>query len=103
MSEVPLYPVNPESRTCGGALLLLLLLLYSRTGPRRALSLKLSDTRVYEPEKRTRLGRNRELCTLLQAVMEEFRAEPKPETPGQKHEPHFPHTKPHTPNPTPER
>ena len=28
-------------------LLLLLLLLYSRTGPRRALSLKLSDTRVY--------------------------------------------------------
>ena len=33
---------------------LLLLLLYSRTGPRRALSLKLSDTRVYEPEKRTR-------------------------------------------------
>ena len=44
-----------------------LLLLYSRTGPRRALSLKLSDTRVYEPEKRTRLGRNRELCTLLRA------------------------------------
>ena len=28
---------------------LLVLLLYSRTGPRRALSLKLSDTRVYEP------------------------------------------------------
>ena len=28
------------------------------TGPRRALSLKLSDTRVYEPEIRTRLGRN---------------------------------------------
>ena len=27
------------------------------TGPRRALSLKLSDTRVYEPEIRTRLGR----------------------------------------------
>ena len=45
----------------------LLLLLYSRTGPRRALSLKLSDTRVYKPEKRTRLGRNRELRTLLQA------------------------------------
>ena len=44
------------------------LLLYSLTGPRRALSLKLSDTRVYEPEKRTRLGRNRELCTLLQVV-----------------------------------
>ena len=37
---------------------LLLLLLYSRTGPRRALSLKLSDTRVYEPEIRTRLGRS---------------------------------------------
>ena len=35
--------------------LLLLLLLYSRTGPRRALSLKLSDTSVYEPEIRTRL------------------------------------------------
>ena len=46
---------------------LLLLLLYSRTGPRRALSLKLSETRVYEPEKRTRLGRNRELCTLSRA------------------------------------
>ena len=44
--------------------LVLLLLLYSRTGPRRAVSLKLSDTRVYEPEKRTRLGRNREMCTL---------------------------------------
>ena len=28
------------------------------TGPRRALSLKLSDARVYEPEIRTRLGRN---------------------------------------------
>ena len=28
------------------------------TGPRRALSLELSDTRVYEPEIRTRLGRN---------------------------------------------
>jgi len=28
---------------------LLLLLLYSRSGPRRSLSLKLSDTRVYEP------------------------------------------------------
>ena len=40
---------------------LLLLLLYSRTGPRRALSLKLSDTRVYEPKKRTRLGRKREV------------------------------------------
>ena len=38
------------------------LLLYSRTGPRRALSLKLGDTRVYEPEKRTRLGRKRERC-----------------------------------------
>ena len=49
-----------------------LLLLYSRTGPRRALSLKLSDTRVYEPEYiyiymciavqiqcRTRLGRQK--------------------------------------------
>ena len=27
------------------------------TGPRRSLSLKLSDTRVYEPEIRTRLGK----------------------------------------------
>jgi len=26
------------------------------TGPRRSLSLKLSDTRVYEPQKRARLG-----------------------------------------------
>jgi hypothetical protein len=31
--------------------LLLCLLLYSVTGPRRSLSLKLSDTRVYEPPK----------------------------------------------------
>ena len=37
---------------------ILLLLLYSRTGPRRALSLKLSDTRVHAPEIRTRLGRS---------------------------------------------
>ena len=42
--------------TARAGLLLLLLLLYSRTGPRRALSLKLSDARVYEPEKRARLG-----------------------------------------------
>ena len=39
-------PGGRASRGC-----LLLLLLYSRTGPRRALSLKLSDTRIYEPEK----------------------------------------------------
>jgi len=58
----------------GSGLLLLLLLLYSRTGPRKALSLKLSDTRVYEPEKRTRLGRNRELCTLLRARHPAYRA-----------------------------
>ena len=45
---------NPRSPPCGASLLFFLL--YSRTGPRRALSLKLSDTRVYEPEKRTRLG-----------------------------------------------
>jgi hypothetical protein len=40
------------------ATVLLLLLLYSRTGPRRALSLKLSDTRVYEPEIRTTVRGN---------------------------------------------
>ena len=57
-------PSVPPGGACP-ARLLLLLLFYSRTGPRRALSLRLSDTRVYEPEKRTRLGRNRELCTLL--------------------------------------
>ena len=34
----------------------LLLLLYSRTGPRRALSLRLSDTRVYEPKSQTFAG-----------------------------------------------
>ena len=49
--DVPrVFGPHPEHST-----LLLLLLLYSRTGPRRALSLKLSDRRVYEPEKRTRL------------------------------------------------
>ena len=57
------HPVTSQPSTLN----LLLLLLHSRTGPRRALSLKLSDTRGYEPEKRTRLGRNRELCTLLRA------------------------------------
>ena len=44
-------PSRPDTGQCTVILLLLLLLLYSRTGPRRALSLKLSDTRVYEPEK----------------------------------------------------
>ena len=55
-SQRPL-PDRPESgldclvcaMLAGQRHLLLLLLLYSRTGPRRALSLKLSDTRVYEP------------------------------------------------------
>jgi len=59
--------IRPYSHWFWGGLLLLLL--YSRTGPRRALSLKLSDTRVYEPEKRTRLGRNRELCTVKHEVI----------------------------------
>ena len=64
MSEVPLYAPRLDARLDGSwfpglvVQLLLLLLLYSCTGPRRALSLKLSDTRVYEPEIRTRLGRS---------------------------------------------
>ena len=52
---------------------LLLLLLYSRTGPRRALRLKLSDTRVYEPEKRTRLGRRGQPRTLTSSSTQEVK------------------------------
>ena len=60
---------------------ILLLLLYSRTGPRRALiSLKLSDTRVYEPEIRTRLGRNREpiRCRANMAAVRQSRPDSGP-------------------------
>ena len=37
------------------------------TGPRRSLSLKLSDTRVYEPQMRARLGTATHLCGSDQA------------------------------------
>jgi len=40
----------------GWALLLLLFVFTLVTGPRRSLSLTLSDTRVYEPQIRARLG-----------------------------------------------
>ena len=35
------------------------------TGPRRSLSLKLSDTRVYEPQIRAHLGTNAHLCRVV--------------------------------------
>jgi len=35
------------------------------TGPRRSLSLKLSDTRVYEPQIRARLGTTAHLCKVV--------------------------------------
>ena len=35
------------------------------TGPRRSLSLKLSDTRVYEPQIRARLGTTAHLCEVV--------------------------------------
>ena len=37
-------------------------------GPSRSLSLNLSDTRVYEPQTRARLGTNAHLCTVFCAV-----------------------------------
>ena len=40
------------------------------TGPRRSLSLKLSDTRVYEPQKRARLGTTAYFCEYLGGVIE---------------------------------
>ena len=43
-------------------MLLLLSFFTLITGPRRSLSLKLSDTRVYEPQIRTRLGTAAHLC-----------------------------------------
>ena len=35
------------------------------TGPRRSLSLKLSDTRVYEPQLRARLGTTAHFCRVV--------------------------------------
>ena len=35
------------------------------TGPRRSLSLKLSDTRVYEPQIRARLGTTAHFCKVV--------------------------------------
>ena len=35
------------------------------TGPRRSLSLKLSDTRVYEPQIRARLGTTAHFCEVI--------------------------------------
>ena len=40
----------------GGAVLLLFFFFTLVTGPRRSLSLKMSDTRLYEPQIRARLG-----------------------------------------------
>jgi len=38
------------------------------TGPRRSLSLKLSDTRVYEPQIRARLGTSAHFCRVIQEL-----------------------------------
>ena len=79
MSEVPLYRgvvrVEVESKLVVGRALrrrrarllsrfgvdccLFFLLFTLVTGPRRSLRLKLSDTRVYEPQIRARLGTSR--------------------------------------------
>ena len=61
-------------------------LLYSRTGPRRALSLKLSDTRVYEPEK--------------QEISEESVSSPNPMSCSDTHTPKPSRQHPHPPTPT---
>ena len=47
------HPSNPPHQARN-----LLFLFALVTGPRRSLSLKLSDTRVYEPQMRARLGNN---------------------------------------------
>jgi hypothetical protein len=49
-------------RDSGLGVLLPLLLLYSLTGPRRSLSLKLSDTRIYGPQIRARLVTTAHFC-----------------------------------------
>ena len=50
------------------------------TGPRRSLSLKLSDTRVYEPQMRARLGTTRDLASLLLAGSMEGSTSPHTKT-----------------------
>jgi len=45
------------------------------TGPRRSFGLKLSDTRVYEPQKRARLGTTTHFC---EVVVLKLRALPRP-------------------------
>jgi len=62
-------------------------LLYSRTGPRRALSLKLSDTRVYEPEK--------------QEISEESVSSPNPMSCSDTHTPKPSRQHPHPPTHSP--
>ena len=57
----PLHPVHLPSRRRSqrGAFFFFFTLV---TGPRRSLSLKLSDTRVYEPHIRARLGTTTHFC-----------------------------------------
>ena len=54
---------NREVRTCDGIFLLFFFTLV--TGPRRFLSLKLSDTGVYEPPVRARLGTTAHFCLVV--------------------------------------
>ena len=42
------------------------------TGPIRSLSLKLSDTRVYEPQTRARLGTTARFCRVVEKLSEEL-------------------------------
>ena len=47
------------------------------TGPRRSLSLKLSDARVYEPQIRARLGTTAHCCEVVVLKPETLRAVPR--------------------------
>ena len=57
------------------------------TGPRRSLRLKLSDTRVYEPQKRTRLGPTAPVPTLVEDDAEALEASGHLDRPHQPDQP----------------
>jgi len=59
VGEVPGVPVPREGRP---ALQVFFFFITLVTGPRRSLSLKLSDTRVYEPQIRARLRTTAHFC-----------------------------------------
>ena len=86
MNEVPLYqtpalsPRNPSHPTTLLSTFFFFFFFTLVTGPRRSLSLKLSDVRVYEPQMRARLGITTHVspsCVALRGVVQEYLAHKK--------------------------